>query len=52
MRDIIRPVPPPGAGEPTPPLGSKLAWFALLTVAGIGATAVVAYGLRWLLGAG
>ena len=50
MRDIIRPTPAPGPDDPAPALGSRLAWFALLTVGGVGGTAVVAFGLRWLLG--
>ncbi|MDZ4376498.1 MAG: hypothetical protein U1C74_34370 [Phenylobacterium sp.] len=47
MRRIIEP--PPEAGDPTPPLWRRLAWFAGLAVAGTGACAAVAYALRSLL---
>jgi hypothetical protein len=49
MPAIIEPVGPPPPGEAPPPLAMRLVWFAALTLAGIGATAAVAYGLRWLL---
>ena len=49
MRGIIEPEGPPAPGAPKAPLGSRLLWFAGLTLAGTGLTAVVAYGLRWLL---
>jgi hypothetical protein len=37
---------PPEGGEPSPPLRSRLLWFAALWVGGLVATAVVAYVLR------
>ena len=41
---------PPARGEPgQAPLGRRLAWFAALWLAGLAATAAVAYGLRALL---
>jgi hypothetical protein len=49
MRGIIEPEGPPAPDAPPPPLVSRLMWFAVLTFAGVGATAAVAYGLRWLL---
>jgi hypothetical protein len=49
---IIRPEPPPEAGEPEPSLGRRLAWFAALALGGLLTTAAVAYGLRALLFAG
>lgn len=49
MPGIIEPEGPPAADAPEPPLGSRLAWFAGLTLAGTGLTAAVAYALRWLL---
>ncbi len=47
MRDIIEG--PPGEGEAKRPLVRRLAWFAALVLAGLGATAGVAYALRALL---
>lgn len=47
MPGIIEP--PPEPGDPSPPLASRLAWFAGLSLAGVGAVAAVAYGLRALL---
>ena len=41
--------PPPAPGEPSPPLRSRLLWFAALWLAGAGATAAAAYGLRLML---
>jgi hypothetical protein len=35
--------------EPPGTLGRRLAWFAVLWLAGLGTTAAVAYGLRALL---
>lgn len=50
MRGItIRPEPPPGPEEPPRRLAVRLAWFVGLGVAGLAATATVAYGLRALL---
>lgn len=48
MRDIIEG--PPGEDEPSPPLSSRLKWFAILSLAGLGATAGVAYAMRAMLG--
>jgi hypothetical protein len=47
MRGIIEG--PPAADDRPAPLASRLAWFAALTLAGVGCTALVAYGLRWFL---
>ena len=47
MRAIIEP--PPEAGEPSPPMWKRLAWFLGLAVAGTVTTAVVAYVLKALL---
>ena len=41
--------PPPARDAPTPPLRSRLLWFAGLWLAGAGTTALAAYGLRMLL---
>ena len=49
---IIDPVPPPAPDEPPGPLWKRLAWFAALSVAAAGGTAVVAYALRALPFAG
>jgi hypothetical protein len=38
-----------GPGDEPRPLGKRLAWFVGLALAGAGATAAVAYGLRALL---
>lgn len=40
---------PPEDGDPKPPLGRSLMWFAGLWVAGLLAVAVAAYGLRALI---
>jgi hypothetical protein len=40
---------PPEDGDPRPPLGKKLLWFAALWVAGLATVAIVAYGLRALI---
>ena len=40
---------PPRDGDPPPPLRSRLLWFVALWIAGLGATAAVAYLLRALL---
>ncbi|MFC3079176.1 hypothetical protein ACFODL_13850 [Phenylobacterium terrae] len=50
MRAIIEP--PPEGDEPAGPLWRRLAWFFGLALAGLLATAAVAYGLRALLAAG
>lgn len=49
MRAIIEPVGPPDAADRPQPIGRRLLWFTLLTLGGVGVTAIVAYGLRWLL---
>jgi hypothetical protein len=49
MPAIIDPVPAPPAGEPKPPLQRRLTWFVLLSLGGVLATAIAAYGLRALL---
>ena len=41
--------PPPEAGDPLPPLHSRLAWFFGLALASATFTAAVAYGLKALL---
>ena len=41
---------PPEPGAPRPPLGRRLAWFIGLAVAAMTTTALVAYGLRAMLG--
>ncbi|HMO44069.1 MAG TPA: hypothetical protein PKB04_12285 [Phenylobacterium sp.] len=48
MRDIIEG--PPDEGEPRPPVWRRLAWFAGLALAGLAATAAVAYAPRAMLG--
>lgn len=48
MPDIIEG--PPEEGAPPPPLWRRLAWFVGLAVAGMAATAAVAYALRAMLG--
>lgn len=40
---------PPEPGDPKPPLGKRLVWFAALWVGGLGAVAGVAYALRALI---
>lgn len=40
---------PPGEDEPRPPLKRALLWFALLAIAGLAATAALAYTLRALI---
>lgn len=40
---------PPEAGDPKPPLGRSLLWFAALWVGGLAAVAIVAYALRALI---
>jgi len=47
MRAIIEP--PPEAGEPSPPLWKRLAWFGGLAVTGAASCAAIAYALRLLL---
>lgn len=47
MPPIIEGPPPPG--EPRPPLGSRIVWFATLWLLGLGATAGAAYLLRALI---
>jgi len=47
MRAIIEE--PPEPGEPPPPIGKRLAWFAGLAIAGSLTTAAVAYLLKALL---
>ncbi len=49
MPGIIEPQGPPAADAPAPSLVSRLVWFGVLTFAGVGCTAVLAYGLRWFL---
>jgi hypothetical protein len=49
MPAIIDPVPAPPVGEPKPPLQRRIMWFAGLSIGGVLATAVAAYGLRALL---
>jgi hypothetical protein len=53
-RDIIRPRPPAEPGARLPPLRTRLAWFAGLSLASCAVVAVVAYALRALpfVGAG
>lgn len=48
MRDIIEG--PPGEDDARPPVLRRLGWFVALALAGMGATAAVAYALRALLG--
>lgn len=48
MPDIIEG--PPEPGDPRPSWPSRLMWFALLALAGLAATAGVAYALRAMLG--
>lgn len=45
---IISPVPPPSPDDAPLPLWKRLAWFAGLSLAAAGVTAVVAYALRAL----
>jgi hypothetical protein len=40
---------PPEDGEPKPPLGKRLLWFAALWVGGFAVVAIAAYGLRALI---
>ena len=40
---------PPEQGDPRPPLGKSLLWFAALWVGGFAAVAIAAYGLRALI---
>jgi hypothetical protein len=47
MRPIIEG--PPEAGEPRPPLGKRLLWFAAIWLASLVSVAVVAYALRALI---
>ena len=50
MRDVFpKPAPPLQAHEKEPSFLKKLSWFALLAMAGVLATAGLAYGLRALL---
>lgn len=49
MPAIIEPEGPPEPGAAPRPLGRRLAWFAALALAGVSATAALAYGLRALL---
>ena len=47
MRDIIEG--PPEPGDPLPPLGRRLLWFAALATLSLGAVAAVAYTLRAMI---
>ena len=47
MRDIIEP--PPGPGEPLPPVWKRLAWFFAIAVAAAAVTAAVGYAMKALL---
>ena len=49
MPAIIEPVRAPPPGAPPPPLMRRLMWFAGLALAGVAATAGVAYALHALL---
>jgi hypothetical protein len=40
---------PPEPGDPKPPLGKSLVWFAALWVGGLASVAAVAYALRALI---
>ncbi|MGD9814512.1 MAG: DUF2474 family protein [Hyphomonadaceae bacterium] len=40
---------PPEEGEPRPPLGKRLIWFAAIWIASLAAVAAAAYGLRALI---
>jgi hypothetical protein len=40
---------PPEPGDPKPPLGKSLIWFAALWVGGLVSVAAVAYALRALI---
>jgi hypothetical protein len=40
---------PPGPGDPKPPLGKSMLWFAALWVGGVLAVAAVAYALRAMI---
>ncbi len=49
MPAIIEPEGAPAPGDPVPPLGRRLLWFAGLALAGVGLTGAVAYALHALL---
>ncbi len=40
---------PPEEGEPRPPLGKRLIWFAVIWIASLAVVAAAAYGLRALI---